>query len=96
MNHKEVAKLVALAPSSCLERIKKRQADNIIKGAQSQVDLPTLGGNIQVMISIRLSDHSRNTVDRFQKQLSELPEVIRFYHMGPENDFLLHASLADS
>ena len=96
MNNKDIAVLVGLAPSSCLERIKKLQSEQVIKGAQLNVDFQALGGNIQVMISIRLSDHSRPTVDTFQKQLATLPEVIVLYHMGGENDFLLHASLRDT
>lgn len=96
MNNKDIAVLVGLAPSSCLERIKKLQFEGVIKGAQLNVDFQSLGGNIQVMISIRLSDHSRPTVDTFQKQLARLPEVIVLYHMGGENDFLLHASLRDT
>lgn len=96
MNNKDIAVLVGLAPSSCLERIKKLQTEQVIKGAQLSVDFQALGGNIQVMVSIRLSDHSRPTVDTFQKQLAKLPEVISLYHMGGENDFLLHASLRDT
>ena len=96
MNNKDNTVLVGLATSSCLERIKKLQSEQVIKGAQLKVDFQALGGNIQVMISIRLSDHSRPTVDTFQKQLAMLPEVISLYHMGGENDFLLHASLSDT
>lgn len=96
INNKDIAELVGLAPSSCLERIKKLQSEHIIKGSQLLVDLQSLGGNIQVMISIRLCDHSRTTVDNFQQQLAILPEVISIYHMGGENDFLLHASLSDT
>jgi DNA-binding Lrp family transcriptional regulator len=96
MSNKDIAELVGLAPSSCLERIKKLQSEQVIKGAQLNVDCQALGGNIQVMISIRLSDHSRPTIDTFQKQLVLLPEVISLYHMGGENDFLLHASLSDT
>jgi DNA-binding Lrp family transcriptional regulator len=96
MNNKDIAELVGLAPSTCLERIKKLQSEQVIKGAQLNVDFRALGGNIQVMISIRLADHSRPTINTFQKQLALLPEVISLYHMGGENDFLLHASLSDT
>ena len=96
MNNKDIAELVGLAPSTCLERIKKLQSEQVIKGARLNVDFQALGGNIQVMISIRLSDHSRPTINTFQNQLALLPEVISLYHMGGENDFLLHASLGDT
>lgn len=96
MNNKDIAERVGLAASTCLERIKRLQSEQVIKGAQLNVDFQALGGNIQVMISIRLSNHSRPTIDTFQKQLALLPEVISLYHMGGENDFLLHASLGDT
>ena len=67
MNNKDIAELVGLAPSTCLERIKKLQSEQVIKGVRLNVDFQALGGNIQVMISIRLSDHSRPTINTFQK-----------------------------
>ena len=94
--NKEIAKRVGLAPSSCLERIKRLQADDIIQGASLQVDLNALGGHIQAMISIRLSDHNRLAVDAFVADLLPLPEVLSLFHMGGNIDFLLHVSVADS
>ncbi|QHJ11827.1 Leucine-responsive regulatory protein [Paraglaciecola mesophila] len=94
--NKEIAKRVGLAPSSCLERIKRLQADNIIQGASLQVDLNALGGHIQAMISIRLSDHNRLAVDDFVADLLPQPEVLSVFHMGGNIDFLLHVTVSDS
>jgi DNA-binding Lrp family transcriptional regulator len=96
LNNKDIAEQVGLAPSSCLERIKKLQADNVILGSQLRVDLQALGGNIQAMISVRLSDHNRNTVDGLQQKWRSLPEVISLYHMGGNLDFLVHVSVSDT
>lgn len=60
------------------------------------VDFNALGGHIQTMISVRLSDHNRATVDLFQHDLLLLPEVISVYHMGGDIDFLVHATVTDS
>lgn len=95
-SNKDIAAKVNLAPSSCLERIKKLQSDGVIDGQRLNIDLKSLGGHIQAMISVRLSNHSRNTVDLFQQTLIALPEVISLYHMGGENDFLVHVTVSDS
>ena len=95
-SNKDIAAKVNLAPSSCLERIKKLQSDQVINGQRLIIDFKALGGHIQAMISVRLSNHNRNTVDLFQQALISLPEVISLYHMGGENDFLVHVTVSDS
>ena len=95
-SNKDIAAKVNLAPSSCLERIKKLQSDGVINGQRLNIDFKMLGGHIQAMISVRLSNHNRKTVDLFQQSLIVLPEVISLYHMGGENDFLLHVTVSDS
>ncbi|MCC2617446.1 Lrp/AsnC family transcriptional regulator [Aestuariibacter halophilus] len=94
--NKDIAAKVNLAPSSCLERIRRLQTDGILQEHRIEVDLNALGGHIQAMISVRLSDHNRETVDQFAADLLPLPEVISLYHMGGENDFLIHVTVADS
>lgn len=96
LTNKEIANNVNLAPSSCLERIKRLQAENVITGTAISIDFNALGGHIQAMISVRLSDHSRMTVDAFQTDLLKLPEVVSLYHMGGDNDFLMHVTVGDT
>jgi DNA-binding Lrp family transcriptional regulator len=96
LNNKDIAERVGLAPSSCLERIKKLQVDNVILGSSLEVNLQLLGGNIQAMISVKLSDHNRATVDNLQKLWLELPEVLSLYHMGGDIDFFVHVSVANT
>ncbi|MEP4890142.1 MAG: Lrp/AsnC family transcriptional regulator [Aliiglaciecola sp.] len=96
LTNKDIAMKVKLAPSSSLERIKKLQSDGIIETMNMQVNLNALGGHIQAMISVRLKDHNRATVDNFQKSLLPMPEVLNVFHMGGENDFFVHVTVADS
>ena len=96
LNNKDIAEKVGLAPSSCLERIKKLQSDKIIVGSQLHIDLQALGGNIQAIISVRLSDHNRTTVDTLQQKWQSLPEVLSLFHIGGNLDFLVHVSVSDT
>ncbi|GAB5381485.1 MAG: Lrp/AsnC family transcriptional regulator [Aliiglaciecola sp.] len=96
MSNKDIALKVGLAPSSCLERIKRLQTEKVMLGQRLLVDVNALGGHIQAMISVRLSDHNRATVDQFQADLLPLPEVMSIFHMGGDNDFLVHVTVTDS
>lgn len=96
LSNKDIAAKVKLAPSSSLERIKRLQSDGIIEGLSMRVNLNSLGGHIQAMISVRLKDHNRATVDNFQMSLLPLPEVMNVFHMGGENDFFVHVTVGDS
>jgi DNA-binding Lrp family transcriptional regulator len=96
LSNKEIAHKVNLAPSSCLERIRRLQSDKVIQGTRLLIDMNALGGHIQAMVSVRLSDHNRTTVDQFQADVLPLPEVISVYHMGGDIDFLVHVTVNDS
>ncbi|WJG08896.1 Lrp/AsnC family transcriptional regulator [Aliiglaciecola sp. LCG003] len=96
LSNKDIALQVGLAPSSCLERVKRLQADGTIISQHLLVDMKALGGHIQALISVRLSDHNRATVNQFQTDLLPLPEVMSIFHMGGENDFLIHVTVSDS
>lgn len=96
ITNKEIAGKVNLAPSSCLERIKRLQSENIICGTAVRVDFNALGGHIQALISVRLSHHDRGTIDTFQTDLLARPEVISIFHMGGNDDFLIHVTVSDT
>ena len=45
---------------------------------------------------MRLSDNNWATVNQFQTDLLPLPKVMSIFHMGGENDFLIHVTVSDS
>ncbi|GAB3012023.1 Lrp/AsnC family transcriptional regulator [Bowmanella dokdonensis] len=96
LTNKELASRVGLAPSSCLERVRRLQHDGVIRGSSLRLNVNALGGHIQAMIAARLSNHNRETVEAFMQALLPMPEVLSLYHMGGENDFLIHVTVADT
>lgn len=82
MTNKDLAALVGVAPSTCLERVRKLQQDGVLKGAHCEVDYQALGGHIQAMVSLQLARHSRQIIDAFRDAILALPEVISLFHMG--------------
>lgn len=96
ISNKELAAQVGLAPSSCLERVRRLAADGVLRGSHAEVDPKALGVGLQAMIAVRLSRHSRELVEAFREHALGLPEVLALYHLAGANDFLVHVAVRDS
>ncbi|MBK7834781.1 MAG: Lrp/AsnC family transcriptional regulator [Gemmatimonadetes bacterium] len=96
LSNKELAAMVDLAPSSCLERVRRLVREGTIRGFVADVDPSALGYSIEAMMAVRLRQHSREHYDAFREHALTLPEVVAVYHMAGENDFLVHVLARDA
>ncbi|MEE2644409.1 MAG: Lrp/AsnC family transcriptional regulator [Myxococcota bacterium] len=67
-----------------------------MRGYHAHVDPAALGIGLQAFVAVRLAHHSRALVEGFRAHLLTLPEVVGVYHMGGENDFLVHVAVRDA
>ncbi len=95
LSNKELAAEVGLAPSSCLERVRRLQADGVLRGYHADVDPGALGIGIQAMIAVRLKQHSRELADSFRDHVRTRPEVVALWHVAGENDYLVQIAVRD-
>jgi DNA-binding Lrp family transcriptional regulator len=96
VTNKQLAELVGLAPSTCLERVRALVARGVIRGFHADVDRATLGRALEAMIAVRVRPHSRAQVDAFWEYALALPEVIEVFHVTGADDFLVHVGLEDT
>jgi len=96
LSNKELAARAGLAPSSCLERVKRLRAAGVLRGTHAVVDPSVFGVGLEAMIGIRIAHHSRELIDVFQREVTALPEVVAFYHLAGANDFLVHVAVRDA
>ncbi|MFT5759609.1 MAG: DNA-binding Lrp family transcriptional regulator [Alteromonadaceae bacterium] len=96
INNKDLAARIGIAPSTCLERVKRLKSSGVIKGAFIDVNLKTIGGNIEAIAAIRLQPYSEEIVNQLRDDLLLLPEIISLYHMGGSYDYFIHMSVKDS
>ena len=96
MSNKELAAAVGLAPSSCLERVRRLQEKGIITGFQASVSPKALGIGLQAFVSVRLAKHSRDIVTAFHEHIRTLPEVMAVYHLAGQEDFVVHVAVKDA
>ena len=96
ISNKELAAAVGLAPSSCLDRVRRLQERGVITGYRTSVDPVSLGVGIQAFVAVQLAVHSRDLFQDFRAHLLTLPEVVSVYHMAGENDFLVNVAVRDA
>src|SRR3954454_16408179 len=75
-SNKELAELVGLAPSTCLERLRRLRERGVVRGFHAGVDPVLLGGRVQAIIAVRMRLHSRELIDEFYEHVLELPDTV--------------------
>lgn len=96
LSNKELAARVRLAPSSCLERVRKLERRGVFRGFHAEVDPHVFGVGIQALVFVRLKRHSRLRVESFRRYALELPESTGVFHVTGEFDFLVRIAVRDA
>jgi DNA-binding Lrp family transcriptional regulator len=96
LSNKELAARVDLAPSSCLERVRRLREDGVLTGFRAQVDPRALGVTLQALVFVRLARHAREQVKSFGAHALSLRETIGVYHVAGHHDFLVHVGVRDA
>jgi DNA-binding Lrp family transcriptional regulator len=95
LSNKQLAAKVGIAESTCSERMRKLNQKKMFFGFHAFVDSSKLGTNIEAMIAIKLSKHTKEIVEDFKKSMQLRPEVVNVYHMSGNIDFLLYIAVKD-
>jgi DNA-binding Lrp family transcriptional regulator len=96
LSNKELAARVWLAPSSCLERVRRLREGGILTGFRAEVEPRALGIATQALIFVRLARHAREQVRSFRKHALSLRETIGVFHVAGQHDFLVHVGVRDA
>jgi len=95
LSNKELAAKAGLAPSSCLERVRRLRETGVLRGFHADVDPAALGIGIEAIIAVRIRQHSRAMNDAFRAHMIERPEVIATQHIAGQNDYMIHVAVRD-
>lgn len=96
ISNKELAARVDLAPSSCLERVRRLERTGIIRGYHARVDPHAAGIELEVLMMVQLERHASDVMRKFQDYVMSLPEVVHVFSVGGTHDFLIHVVVRDS
>lgn len=91
----ELAEQVHLSQTPCWKRIQKLEAAGIITGRVALVAPDKIGLGLTVFVSVETADHSAAWIARFAATVSAMPEVMEFYRMAGDVDYMLRVVVAD-
>ncbi|MGN6583722.1 MAG: Lrp/AsnC family transcriptional regulator [Rhizobiaceae bacterium] len=91
----DVAKKVGLSTTPCWRRIQKLEEEGVIRRKVAVLDPARINARVNVFVSIRTSSHSNEWLRRFSEVVQEFPEVVEFYRMSGEVDYLLRVVVPD-
>lgn len=84
-----LGELVGLSPTPCWKRVRRLEAAGVIRGRVALVDRDAVGLGVTAFVAIRAGAHDEDWLDRFAAGVSTIPEVVEFYRMAGEVDYLL-------
>jgi DNA-binding Lrp family transcriptional regulator len=93
--NKELARAAGIAESTCLERVRSLRQRGVITGYHAEVDLAALGRTIRAIITVRLHPKTIESVQAFQAQVLEEPEVLSVTTTTGADDFLVDVAVPD-
>jgi Lrp/AsnC family transcriptional regulator len=91
----EIGQRVGLSSTPCWKRIQRLEADGVILKRVALVDSDKIGLGITVFVSVETSDHSAEWLDRFAKEVGAMQEVMEFYRMAGDVDYMLRVVVRD-
>ncbi|MBZ6380938.1 Lrp/AsnC family transcriptional regulator [Sphingomonas sanguinis] len=91
----EIAQRVNLSQNACWRRIRRLEEEGVILRRVALLDPEKLDAGMTVFVSVRTAEHSAAWLEEFARAVSDLPEVVEFYRMAGEIDYLLKVRVAD-
>ena len=91
----DIAKRIGLSTTPCWRRIQKMEEDGVIRSRVALLDPAKVDVKVTVFVSIKTASHSKEWLKRFSEVVAEFPEVVEFYRMSGDIDYLLRVVVPD-
>ena len=91
----DIGERVGLSSTPCWKRIQRLEGEGVITGKVALVDQDRIGLGLSVFVSVESGDHSDAWLKKFAVAVSAMPEVMEFYRMAGDVDYMLRVVVAD-
>ena len=92
---KYYADILQLSKTAVYERIRRLERTGVITQYVALVDKKKLQKDFTVLCHIRLVQHTKDNVLRFEREVLKLKEVSECFHVGGDYDYILKINVAD-
>lgn len=91
----QIAEAVGLSSTPCWRRIQRLKESGVIRRQVALVDAQALNVGVTVFVSVRTATHTQEWFERFRATVQAIPEVVEFYRMSGDVDYLLRVVVPD-
>ncbi|BDH46807.1 transcriptional regulator [Salmonella enterica subsp. enterica serovar Choleraesuis] len=90
-----LAEAVNLTTTPCWKRLKRLEDEGILVGRVALLDPEKLDLGLTAFVLIKTQQHSSSWYNKFVAEVTEMPEVLGFWRMAGEYDYLIRVQVAD-
>jgi len=91
----DIARRVGLSTTPCWRRIQKMEEDKVIRKRVAILDPEKVNSGVTVFVFVKTDKHNEEWLKRFSEVISSFNEVVGFYRMSGEIDYLLRIVVPD-
>ncbi|SNY33497.1 Lrp/AsnC family transcriptional regulator [Paractinoplanes atraurantiacus] len=93
LTNRDLARLVGVAPSTCLERVRLLRDRGVLTGYHAEVDLGALNRHVQAFLHLQVRPMSRDVIEGVKAYVTGLPEVLSVFVVAGGDDLLVHVAV---
>ncbi len=91
----QVAEQVGLSTTPCWRRIQAMEKTGVIKSRVAIVDPEKINVGLAVFVMVKTNQHNPDWLEKFSRSITEFPEIIEFYRLSGDIDYLLKIVVPD-
>jgi Lrp/AsnC family transcriptional regulator len=91
----EIGRKVGLSTTPCWRRIQKMEEDGVIRRRVAVLDPVKVNAGVTVFVAVKTSEHNEAWLRKFAAVVEDFPEVVEFYRMSGDVDYLLRVVVPD-
>jgi Lrp/AsnC family leucine-responsive transcriptional regulator len=85
----DLAESIGLSPTPCARRIKALESEGAIEGYAAVLNPARVGLAVLAIVQVKLTEHTDETVARFEREIELMDEVTKCLAMTGSYDFIL-------
>lgn len=95
ITNKELSGKLNLSVTAIYERIRRLERNGVISGYVALINPEKVEKSFMVLCQIKLLQHTKSYMLKFEAEVAKLPEVLECYHVSGEYDYNLKVLVKD-
>lgn len=95
LSQRDLADQVGLSQNACWRRLRALRDSGLIQGQTITLDQKAIGLGLTIFVMIRTKHHSREWLEIFRREVSLIPNVIDFFRIAGDYDYMLKVVARD-